>query len=614
MIMGISNNNRENRQASRTQSRWWRDALLALLLLTVLVVVYWPALHGDFLWDDDAHITKNTTLRTASGLWSIWTKPGIALHYYPLTFTGFWVGYHLWGLNPLGFHLLTLFFHGLTSVLLWQVLKPLQVRGAGVAGAIFALHPVNVMSVAWMTELKNTLSGTMALATAWAYVRFAGLGIYQETAACDLKEGVPEVDWRFGFLSLLLFQLAMFAKTAVSFLPVSLFLLLWWQGNPVRWRDVWPFLAMLGIVVLEGRITFSVERLYGATGKEFEMGLLERILISGRSFWFYLGKLLFPHRLMFVYERWQVDARVWWQYLYPAATVGLLVGLWLMRKGIGKGLFAALMHFYVSTSLLILMLVLFFTRYSWVSDHWQYFGCMSVIATAAVGITVGLDRIGKPFMNACLVLLLLLVLSVLTWLQCGMYADVVTFWRTVIAKNPNCWLAHNNLGVLLREAGSVQDAIQHYEAALQSKPDYAEAHYNLANAFLQLGRMQDAIGHYERALQIDPNYVGAHSNLAFALLRTGKVQDAITHLEQAVQINPGSAEAHYNLALAQAEQGRLEEAKSHFEIALKLNPGYAEAHYMFALLLAKRGQNDDAISHMQRALELEPGSERFRRA
>src|ERR1041384_628925 len=377
MIMGISNNNRENRQASRTQSRWWRDALLALLLLTVLVVVYWPALHGDFLWDDDAHITKNTTLRTASGLWSIWTKPGIALHYYPLTFTGFWVGYHLWGLNPLGFHLLTLFFHGLTSVLLWQVLKPLQVRGAGVAGAIFALHPVNVMSVAWMTELKNTLSGTMALATAWAYVRFAGLGIYQETAACDLKEGVPEVDWRFGFLSLLLFQLAMFAKTAVSFLPVSLFLLLWWQGNPVRWRDVWPFLAMLGIVVLEGRITFSVERLYGATGKEFEMGLLERILISGRSFWFYLGKLLFPHRLMFVYERWQVDARVWWQYLYPAATVGLLVGLWLMRKGIGKGLFAALMHFYVSTSLLILMLVLFFTRYSWVSDHWQYFGCMS---------------------------------------------------------------------------------------------------------------------------------------------------------------------------------------------------------------------------------------------
>ena len=170
------------RPSADARQRWWRDWLRALLLVVMTVTAYWPAMHGGFVWDDDAHISENNTLRSLHGLWEIWFKPGATCQYYPLSFTGFWIGYQLWGLNPLGYHLLNVLLHIVVAVLLWQVLARLNVRGAWLAGALFALHPVCVMSVAWMTELKNTLSAALALGAGWAYLRFAGLGVYGQNS------------------------------------------------------------------------------------------------------------------------------------------------------------------------------------------------------------------------------------------------------------------------------------------------------------------------------------------------------------------------------------------------------------------------------------------------
>src|SRR6185436_12719329 len=211
--------------------------------------------------------------------------------YYPLTFTGFWAGYQLWGLNPFGYHFLNVLMHGIVAVLLWQLLVRLQARGAWLAAAIFAVHPVCVMSVAWMTELKNTLSAALALGAAWAYLRFARLGVYESG---DRK------DWRFYALSLLLFQAALFAKTAVSFLPVSLLLITWWRRERLQWTDARPLIPMLALVGAMGWLTFHIEHLHGTASHEFRMGLLERLLVSGRAFWFYLGKLFFPFQLAFI--------------------------------------------------------------------------------------------------------------------------------------------------------------------------------------------------------------------------------------------------------------------------------------------------------------------------
>jgi hypothetical protein len=332
------------------------SSILALLLAGAVLIVYWPALHGGFLWDDDSHISGNAALTSAGGLYDIWFKPGATCQYYPLTFTVFWAGYQLWGLNTFGYHLLTLLLHVAAAVLLWRLLARLSAPGAFLAGAIFALHPVCVMSVAWMTELKNTLSGALALGAALAYVRYAGLGVDERNDYEKIERRTSNAEHRSGFgpLSLLLFLAAMFAKTAVSFLPVTLLLIVWWKRERLTWRRLWPTAAMLVIALALGLLTIHVEQRHGTGDDEFRLGLLERVLVSGRSFWFYLGKIFFPHPLTFIYERWTVDTGAGWQYLFPAAALGLLATLWRLRNRLGRGLFVAALHFYIATSMLVL--------------------------------------------------------------------------------------------------------------------------------------------------------------------------------------------------------------------------------------------------------------------
>jgi protein O-mannosyl-transferase len=588
---------------------WNREWLFGLVLIAATVVAYLPALHGGFVWDDYANISDSRTLRSWKGLWEIWFKPGATFQYYPLTYTGFWVGYHLWGLNTLGYHLVNVLLHGVAAVLLWQVLRRLKVRGAWLAGAIFALHPVNVMSVAWMTELKNTLSGALALAAAWAYVRFARLGVYAtEQGSGAAKGNVLGSDWRYYILVLALFQLAMFAKTAVSFLPVTLLLVAWWQRERMGWRDVAPLLPMLGIALVMGQVTFYVERLHGATGEQIHISLLDRVLISGRSFWFYLGKLFYPHRLTPVYERWHMDARAWWQYMYPAATLGALGGLWWMRRRIGKGPLAALLHFYVSTSLLILIVVLTFTRFSFVSDHWQYFGCMSVITLAAVGITKALDFVqpSKRFIKPTLCGALVVLLGVLTWRQSGLYADSETLWRANLARNPNSDLGNNGFGNALFQKGQVDEAITHYRKALEIQPGYTEALNNLGNALLQKGQLDEAIAQFQRVLEIQPGFAKAHYNLGTAFLRKGQLDGAIAHYQRALEIQPDYAEAHFNLGSAHLQKGQLDEALAHFRKAIALRPELPGIYYNLGLVLLRKGQVDEAIAQFQKAVESQP--------
>ena len=299
----------------------------------------------------------------------------------------------------------------------------------------------------------------------------------------------------------------MFAKTAVSFLPATLLLVAWWQQERLVWRKTVPLLLMLVLVVVMGEVTFYIERLHGAVGTGFKLGWLERVLVSGRSFWFYLGKLFFPYPLTFIYERWNINIAAGWQYLYPAATAGLFAVLWRTRRVIGKGPFAAMLHFYISTSLLILVVVLYMTRYSFVSDHWQYFGCMSVLTLAAAGIARVLDWLGKwsRFLKPVLVGTLLLVLGLLTWQQCGIYVNIETLWRDTLVKNPDCWLAHNNLGLLLENQGHIEEAMEQCQKAVQINPNFYESLNNLGVILAAKGRFDEAIENYRKAIQINPN-------------------------------------------------------------------------------------------------------------
>ena len=437
----------------------------ALAIIVATVLVYTPALRGGFIWSDENNILDNHDLRTCHGLWHIWVESDTGKQYYPLSFTVFWLEYHLWGLKTFGYHVVNVLLHGLAAVLLWQVLARLRVRGALLAGAIFALHPVNVMSVAWMTELKNILPGCLVLGAAWAYLRFARLGIYENPEGPG--EGRPgKSEWSWYFLALMLFLLAMLAKTAVSFLPATLLLILWWQKKRVTVRDVLWLVPMVGISVGMGKLTMYIEQhSVGASGPDFQLGFTERVLVSGRSFWFYLGKLLFPYHLTFMYERWQIDAGPGWQWVFPLAAFGLLAGLWMARGRMGKGAWVAFMHFYITTSMLVMMVVLYRMKYSFVSDHWQYFGAMGMFGLFATGITVGLNRLGlegKP-MGMALKLGLLLILGILSWQQAWAYESSETLWTDTLAKNPGCWMARNNLGNDLLHKGQVDGAMAEFQ-------------------------------------------------------------------------------------------------------------------------------------------------------
>jgi Tfp pilus assembly protein PilF len=567
------------------------------LIILITLVTYLPATSGGFIWDDRHNVTDNQLLRTAEGLKRTWADPRASIQYYPLTYTGFWVEYQLWGLRPSGYHVVNVLLHALNAFLLGVLLTRLSVPGAWLAAFIFAVHPVHVESVAWITELKNVLSGFFFMSAFLAYLRFVKSSAHR--------------GWFYG-LALFLFLCALLSKTATIALPAAILLVLWWRQDRIGWQHVLPLIPFFLVSIPIATLTNWVEKHYGgALGSEWQLSWVERCLIAGRVVWFYAGKLIWPHPLMFIYPRWQINAAEWWQYVFPVAAVVAILALWFLRKRLGKGPFVAVFFFVGALVPVPAFFNLYFMRFSYVTDHFQYLPSIGFIALiSCVAAKVLRSRQTLIMITAPVVI----ALGALSWQHCKAFRDNETIWRDTIAKNPSCWLAHNNLGVLLREAGHVQDAIWQYEQALQVKPDYAEAHCNLGNAFSLTGRFQDAIMHYERALQITPDYLEAHNNMAFALLQVGKVKDAITQLEQALRINPGSVEAHYNLALAVAGQGKLDEATSLLEAALRLNPGYAEAHYILAMLLAKQGHHDEAISHLQSAVQLEPGSERYRRA
>ena len=346
-----------------------------------------PALRGGFNWDDDAYVTNNLTLRSVHGLSQIWGQLTATPQYYPLVFTSFWLEYHLWGLNPLGYHVVNVLLHALAAMLLWRVLVRLQLPGAWLAAGIFALHPVAVESVAWVTERKNVLSAVFYFAAALAYLRWRDDG----TTTTGLR---ATSSWRslvLYLLSLALFICALFSKTVTASLPAALLLVIWWKHGRIAGRDVWPLLPFFVAGAALGLVTSWLERTHvGANGPEWALSFFDRCLIAGRALWFYAGKLFWPANLTFIYPRWQIDPGIWWQWLFPAAAIALVMILWSLRGRIGRGPLVAVL-FFAGTLLPALGFAnVYPMRYSFVADHFQYLASVGLIVLAAAGLTKNL--------------------------------------------------------------------------------------------------------------------------------------------------------------------------------------------------------------------------------
>jgi len=568
--------------------RWPTLAVLGLLM-AVTVVAYLPALEGGYIWDDDGHITT-PELRSTAGLYRIWFDLGATQQYYPLLHTAFWLEYRLWGDATLGYHLVNVLLHATAAWLVYLILCRLKIPGALLAAAIFALHPVHVESVAWISEQKNTLSALFYLSAMLVYLHFD-----------QNRRG------RLYALALGLFVLGLLAKTVTATLPAALLVVFWWQRGTLSWRrDMQPLVPFFLLGALAGLGTVWVERnLIGAEGAEFQMSLVQRGLLAGRAPWFYLTKLLWPTNLIFVYPRWELSPLVWWQWLFPLATLAVLVVLVALRHRTRAPLAGWLL--FVGTLFPVLgFFNVYPFLYAFVADHFQYLASLGIITMAAAGIVVGLERL-MPHTRAlqqAVCLLLVGTLAYLTWQQSRMYSDIVSLYQTTIDRNPTCWMAYNNLGILRADQGQHQQAVELYRNALQIRPDYPEAHSNLGVELAAAGKNEDAVAHYERAIVLRPTYFEAHNNLGSALLSLGRVSEALPQFHESLRLNPHYAEAHNNLGNALKLMGRTPEAIEHYKAALQIDPTMPEALNNLGVALFSSGRAQEAVEYFQRVLEL----------
>jgi protein O-mannosyl-transferase len=478
--------------------------LKGAVILLIVVGAYIPALHSGYIWDDDVYVTNNPALRSVEGLWASWTHLGANVQYYPLVFTSFWAEYHFWQLRPFGYHLVNVVLHLLNAFLVWHILRRLEVRGAWLAAAVFAIHPVHVESVAWITERKNVLSGLFYLGAVAAYLRFAD----------DWRDVAPR-NWRAYAIACLLFGFALLSKSVTATLPVILLVMAWWKRGRLEKRDVLPLIPFVLLAAAMGSLTAYLERVQvGATGSEWELTLIDRSLIAGRAIWFYLSKLLLPIHLTFSYSRWSVDASRWWQYLFPVSALGTMIVLYLQRARIGRGPLAAILFFVLTLAPALGFVDFYPMRYSFVADHFQYLASLGPIVLVSAMLSKAAERLAPGetspadhtprLAKLSLVSLLLVTLAGLTWRQSSIYRNERTLWFDTIAKNPDSWMAYNNLGLFYFRQGDWGRALPLFQKSVTINPNNAEVHYNLALVLRGIGMEADAKSHFQIADHLRP--------------------------------------------------------------------------------------------------------------
>jgi protein O-mannosyl-transferase len=563
---------------------------LAMIILATFGI-YWPAMHGRPLLDDNLNLTS-PELQSLEGLHRIWTDPAsnAQAQYYPLVHTAFWLQHRLWGDAYFGYHLVNVAWHSFAVVLLYLVLTRLAIPGALLAAAIFAVHPVMVESVAWMSEQKNTMSTAFYLGAMIAYLEF------------DRSRRRSNY-----LLALALFAMALLTKTVTLSLPLALLVILWWQRGALSWRrDIMPIIPFVVLGLACGLVTVWVEQKYFVSdGMAYELSLLQRILLAGRAIWFYIGKLVWPD-VIFIYPRWNIDASDWQQWLFPISAIFATVIFWAIRKRWREPLAAWLLFCGTLFPVLGFLNVHYFV-YSFVADHFQYLACLPLIALAAAGVKLLFDRIPKKenWLVAVGCAIVVSALAARTYFESRAYAGPVVLYQTTIDRNPDCWLAHSNLGLALLEHDP-QAAIEHFREGLRLRPDYVGARQNLANALMATGRLNKAISEMRIVASHQPDNPTVLNTLGAALLQAGEYTEASQQFQRALQLRPDDPMTHYNLGVLQTYAGNTAEAIAQYEQAIRLSPKYTHAHNSLAVMLEQAGRRDEALEHLQTALRLDP--------
>jgi tetratricopeptide (TPR) repeat protein len=572
---------------------------VGIALLAAAFTAYLPSLAGQPLWDDEAHLTP-PWMHSTTGLWRIWFERGATQQYYPITHSAFWVQWHLWGDWFTGYRLVNLALHTLNALLVWRIVRLLlhsapHAELAGLAAAaFFLLHPVQVESVAWISELKNTLSGACYLAALLAVL------LWRDPATQRLRPALYAA-------ALTLFLTALLSKSVTATLPAAALVILWFGHGSIRRNELIALLPFFLLGLAAGLHTAYVERTQiGADGPEFDLPPAHRLLIAGRAVWFYLSKIAWPAELVFIYPRWTLDAADWTQWLYvvgSAALVGGGVAFTRFRAGrTGRAPLAAVLYFGGTLFPALGFFNVYPFRFSFVADHFQYLACLGAIVPAAAVIT----RLGRG--GAVIVLILAAAMSCRTWYAAHHYTDGKTQWRAVVRANPAAVIAHNNLGSLTLLEGRPAEALEHFQNAFKLDPSHVLSRTNTGMALVELGRVQEAMTWFNQALTIAPNNPAAHYAAAALLTKLGDGDQAIVHYQRCIELNRRFAPAYIDLANLLLARGRIEQAVEAYRQAIVMNPYDTLPRINLASALSRGGDSTAAIAQLQRVLDEEPGN------
>jgi tetratricopeptide (TPR) repeat protein len=585
-----------------------RSTLSRLLLLagvvSIVLVSFWTygkVLHGGFVLDDDALITESSLIQSPQALSRIWFSTE-APDYWPVSNTLFWLQWHLFGLNASGYHSTNFCLHVFDTLLIWAVLRQLSIPGAFLAALLFAVHPVNVESVAWISQEKNTLSMLFFLLSIFCYLKI-------DFTAQPADRVFPRKWGSWYALSLLAFTLAMLSKGSVAIEPFVLLLIAWWRQGKIRKTD---FLRSIPLFAI-GALLTAVNIWFQARGSGHAIRNItfdQRLLGAGAAIWFYLTKAILPIHLIFVYPQWEIDSANlrWWLPLSAAAgvTVWLLwAGLWRKLKWV-RPLLLAWAFFCLALVPVLGLVDVGFMKFSLVADHYQYLALIGVLTLVASGWATWHRQAHQPVRWALIGVACAAVatLALLSHEQSLLYLDPILLYRDTIEKNPAACLAYNNLGIALDHAGQSQSAIENYQHAIRIKADYPDPHMNLGVALAKINKPEEALEQYQQALRIKPNYVEAQYDRANLLIKLGRYQEAIDQLETTLHLYPNFPQAENNLGAALTLSNRPQEALGHYQEALRLKPDYVEAYANLSFALAKLNRPAEATAAAQRAVEL----------
>jgi len=564
---------------------------ICIFLAVATFSVYLQVKDHEFVnFDDNVLVTESSLVQaglTNENIIRVFTTTHFG-GWLPINSISYMLDYQLYGLNPKGFLLTNLFFHIANSLLLFLVLCRMTgaIWQSAFVAAMFALHPLNVESVAWVAERKNVLSTFFLLLTIWAYIRYAEKPTTKRYS-----------------LVFLLFALGLMSKSMLVTLPFVLLLLDYWPlerfklGQRERELKIaqkdkyfngeknisklvlekFPLLILSALCSITTLILFELAPVGESVAQDpvSILAILTNVMIS---YFEYLWKMLWPKGLAILYAHPGNTLAVWKGVLCGIALLAITtISIKLIRKA---PYFVVGWFWYLGTLIPVIGFIPIGPHL--IADRYAYLPLIGIFVIIAWGVPELLKEwhYRKNVLKASAGILILTLMPI-TWIQVSHWKSSITVFEHAISvtgkKYPGFSVVHNNLGAALHTEGKNQEAISHYKMAIKLRPTHAKAHYNFGNALSAERKIEEAISHYKMAIKLKPDYAPAHNNLGTTLVAEGKIKEAISHYKMAIKLKPDFAAAHNNLGIALFHAKMTEEAIDYFKEAIRIRPGFAAA-------------------------------------